>query len=276
MSLTPDDVVLGVAPLFHITGLIAHLTVALLVPMPIVLGYRFDPATMLDLIEQHRPTFTVGAITVFIALMNDPSCEGRDLSSLTKVYSGGAPIAPTVVERFQTRGRPVHPQHLRADRDDVAVARRADGRRSRRSTRRRARCRSACRSSTPSCGSSTRRATTCRAGEIGEFVTTGPQVVAGYWNKPEETAHALPGGALHTGDVGFMDEDGWFYVVDRKKDMIIASGYKVWPREVEDVLYQHPRRPRGGRRRRARRVPRRDGEGVRQPAARARTVPSRS
>ena len=62
----------------------------------------------------------------------------------------------------------------------------------------------------------------------------------GYWDKPEETAHALPGGALHTGDVGFMDDDGWFYVVDRKKDQINASGYKVWPREVEDVLYEHP------------------------------------
>jgi long-chain acyl-CoA synthetase len=76
-------------------------------------------------------------------------------------------------------------------------------------------------------------------GEVGEFVTSGPQIVKGYWNKPEETEHALPGGALHTGDVGFMDDEGWYYVVDRKKDMIIASGYKVWPREVEDVLYQH-------------------------------------
>ena len=127
MSLTPDDTVLGVAPLFHITGLIAHLTVALLVPMPIVLGYRFDPVTVLDLIERDRPTFTVGAITVFIALMNDPSCPGRDLSSLTKVYSGGAPIAPATVERFQKEVGAVHPQHLRADRDDLAVARRPDG-----------------------------------------------------------------------------------------------------------------------------------------------------
>ena len=76
-------------------------------------------------------------------------------------------------------------------------------------------------------------------GEIGELVTTGPQVVAGYWNKPEETAKALPGGSLHTGDVGYMDEQGWFYIVDRKKDQINAGGYKVWPREVEDVLYEH-------------------------------------
>ena len=62
---------------------------------------------------------------------------------------------------------------------------------------------------------------------------------SGYWNKPEETAKALPGGALHTGDVGYMDADGWFYIVDRKKDQINAGGYKVWPREVEDVLYEH-------------------------------------
>ncbi len=76
-------------------------------------------------------------------------------------------------------------------------------------------------------------------GEIGELVTSGPQVVPGYWEKPEETEHALGGGRLRTGDVGYMDADGWFYVVDRKKDQINAGGYKVWPREVEDVLYEH-------------------------------------
>ncbi len=239
MSLTPDDVVLGVAPLFHITGLIAHITVALLVPMRIVLGYRFDPSTTLDLIERERPTFTVGSITVFIALMNDPSCAGRDLSSLTKVYSGGAPIAPTVVERFQREvGAYIHniygltettspshgvPMGAQAPVDPTSGALSVG---------------------VPVCNTVVRvigeDGNDVAPGEIGEFVTSGPQVVAGYWNKPEETAHALPGGALHTGDVGFMDADGWYYVVDRKKDMIIASGYKVWPREVEDVLYQHP------------------------------------
>jgi long-chain acyl-CoA synthetase len=78
------------------------------------------------------------------------------------------------------------------------------------------------------------------AGEVGEITVKGPQVVPGYWNKPEESAKAFPGGALRTGDVGFMDERGWFYIVDRKKDQINVSGYKVWPREVEDVLYEHP------------------------------------
>lgn len=239
MSLTPDDVVLGVAPLFHITGLIAHLAVAVLVPMPIVLGYRFDPVTVLELIERYRPTFTVGAITVFIALMNDPSCAGRDLSSLSKVYSGGAPIAPAVVERFESEvGVYIHniygltettsPSHgvplgARAPVDPTSGALSVG---------------------VPIFNTIVRvvdeEGNVVPSGEIGEFVTTGPQVVAGYWGKLEETAHALPGGHLHTGDVGFMDADGWFYVVDRKKDMIIASGYKVWPREVEDVLYQHP------------------------------------
>jgi long-chain acyl-CoA synthetase len=76
-------------------------------------------------------------------------------------------------------------------------------------------------------------------GEIGELLTRGPQVVLGYWNKPDETTHAIRDGWFFTGDLGFMDAAGWFFIVDRKKDMINASGYKVWPREVEDVLAEH-------------------------------------
>jgi long-chain acyl-CoA synthetase len=75
---------------------------------------------------------------------------------------------------------------------------------------------------------------------VGEIVDSGPIVIPGYWQKPEETRHAIRNGWLYTGDVGKMDQDGWFYLVDRKKDMIVASGYKVWPRDVEDVIYQHP------------------------------------
>lgn len=77
-------------------------------------------------------------------------------------------------------------------------------------------------------------------GEAGELVISGPQLAAGYWGRPDATRTSFPGGELRTGDVGFMDPDGWFYLVDRKKDLIIASGFKVWPREVEDVLYGHP------------------------------------
>jgi long-chain acyl-CoA synthetase len=77
-------------------------------------------------------------------------------------------------------------------------------------------------------------------GEVGNVLLAGPQLAHGYWNKPEETARQFAGGWLKTGDVGFIDEEGWLYLVDRRKDLIIASGYKVWPREVEDALYEHP------------------------------------
>jgi long-chain acyl-CoA synthetase len=237
-DLSSDDVVLGVAPLFHITGLIAHITVALLIGAPLVLFHRFEPSLGIDVIREQRPTFTVGAITVFIALMNAPNADGDALKSLTKILSGGAPIPPSTVKAFSSAfGHYIHnvygltettsPSHgtplgVEGPVDEASGALSVgvpiyntvvqilgeDG-------------------------------AELPPGEIGEIVTTGPQVVKGYWNKPEETANALPGGTLHTGDVGYMDAQGWFYIVDRKKDQINAGGYKVWPREVEDVLYEH-------------------------------------
>jgi len=236
--LGPDDVVLGVAPLFHITGLIAGVTLALLLGAPLVLSYRFEPSVAIDTIREERPTFTVGSITVFIALMNAPNAERDTLASLTKIWSGGAPIPPSTVKAFQAQfGQYIHnvygltettspshavPSGATAPVDDASGALSVG---------------------VPVFSTVVRivgdDGQDLPAGEVGEIVTSGPMVVPGYWNKPEETEHALPGGALHTGDVGYMDADGWFYIVDRKKDQINAGGYKVWPREVEDVLYQH-------------------------------------
>ena len=239
MQLGGNDVVIGVAPFFHITGLIAHLAVAALVGMPIIMFYRFDPAEMLRLTEKWRGSFTVAAITVFIALLNHPDIKTRSLSSLSKAFSGGAPVSPAIVEQFQkVTGVYIHniygltettsPSHAvplgghaPVDTDSGAL----------------------------SVGVPIPN-TICRVvdvatgqdlppGEVGELITKGPEVVVGYWEKPEETAYAIRDGYLYTGDVARMDTEGWFYLVDRKKDMIIASGYKVWPREVEDVLYQH-------------------------------------
>ncbi|HSU00200.1 MAG TPA: AMP-binding protein, partial [Geodermatophilus sp.] len=239
VHLTPDDVCLAVAPLFHVTGLVAHLAVALLLPMPLVLGYRFVPAVMAELAERHRATWAMGSITAFIALMNDDDAVERDLSVMTKIASGGAPIAPSTVEQYEEHfGTYIHnlygltettsPSHgvpwgRRAPVDPTSGALSVG---------------------VPVCGYTVRivgeDGQELPPGEVGELVTEGPGVVPGYWDKPEETAKALPGGRLHTGDVGFMDPEGWFYLVDRQKDMIVASGFKVWPREVEDVLYQHP------------------------------------
>jgi long-chain acyl-CoA synthetase len=236
--LGPDDVVLGVAPLFHITGLIAGVTTALLLGAPLVLAYRFEPSVMIETIRDERATFTVGSITVFIALMNAPGAERDALASLTKIWSGGAPIPPSTVKAFQAQfGQYIHniygltettspshgvPSGATAPVDDATGALSVG---------------------VPIFNTVVRVAgddgRDLPPGEVGEIVTSGPMVVPGYWNKPEETEHALPGGALHTGDVGYMDPAGWFYLIDRKKDQINAGGYKVWPREVEDVLYQH-------------------------------------
>jgi long-chain acyl-CoA synthetase len=237
-GLGPDDVVLGVAPLFHITGLIGHVTLSLLLGAPLVLFHRFEPSLAIDTIRAERPTFTVGAITVFIALMNVPDVEKDALASLTKIWSGGAPIPPSTVTAFSRAfGTYIHniygltettsPSHavpfsVEAPVDEASGALSVGA---------------------PLYDTVVRivgdDGQDLPPGEVGELVTSGPQVVPGYWGKPEETARALPGGALHTGDVGYMDERGWFYIVDRKKDQINAGGYKVWPREVEDVLYEH-------------------------------------
>ena len=107
--LGPDDVVLGVAPLFHITGLIAHVTLSLLLGAPLVLAYRFEPSVMMEIIRDERPTFTIGSITVFIALMNAPNAARDALASLTKTWSGGAPIPPSAVKAFQAQfGQYIH------------------------------------------------------------------------------------------------------------------------------------------------------------------------
>jgi long-chain acyl-CoA synthetase len=239
VGLSSDDVVLGIAPLFHITGLVGHIAVALLVGAPLVLMHRLDPSLTIDTIEAEGATFTVGSITVFIALMNAPNASRDKLASLTKIYSGGAPVPPSTVKAFiDAFGHYIHniygltettspshavPFHAQAPVDPTSGALSVG---------------------VPTYNTIVRivdeSGNDLPAGEVGELVTEGPQIVAGYWNKPQETAKALPGGVLHTGDVGYMDEAGWFYIVDRKKDQINAGGYKIWPREVEDVLYEHP------------------------------------
>jgi long-chain acyl-CoA synthetase len=231
--------VLALAPLFHITGLVGHILAAMITASPLTLAYRFEPLVMLEAAAERSPGFTVAAITALNALMSHPEARRDHLASLKALYSGGAPIPPAVVEAFEAKfglyihniygltetNSPTHavPFGLRAPVDPVSGAlsigvpipgarvwiARDDG-------------------------------APAAPGEAGEIVSQGPMIVPGYWNKPAETAEAMRPDGFRTGDVGFMDEDGWFYLVDRKKDMINAAGYKVWPREVEDVLYTHP------------------------------------
>jgi long-chain acyl-CoA synthetase len=239
IGLTGADAILGLAPLFHVTGLIGHVALAMLTGSPLVLFYRFDVDQACRLTERHRATFTVSAVTAFIALLNSPAMARHDLSSLTKVYTGGAPTPPGVLAdwhaRTGTRIQPMYglteatsPTHMTPPGRLAPIDPRSG----------------VMSMGVPVFNTDVRIVTEAgdeaAPGEIGELVIAGPQIVPGYWRKPKETAVALAHGALRTGDVGFMDEQGWFYLVDRKKDMIVASGFKVWPREVEEVLYLHP------------------------------------
>ena len=234
-----DDVVLGIAPLFHITGLLAHIGIAFSVPIPMVLAYRFDSTETIRLIEKHRATISVAAITAYLAMQRDDALERHDISSVRKAYSGGAPIPPATVDEFRARTgiairsaygltETTSPSHLcplgKEPPTDEASGALAVG--------------------IPVFNTDSRiiddDGRSLPAGEVGEVAISGPQVVPGYWDKPEETANAIRDRELRTGDVGKVDAEGWLYIVDRKKDQINAAGYKIWPREVEDVLYEHP------------------------------------
>ena len=230
--------VLGVAPLFHITGLIGHIGVSLLSGSALILAYRFEPQVVLDTIREHRPTFTIGAITVFIALMNAPGFAREDFESFEYIYSGGAAIAPSTAEAFEkATGLPIHNAYGLTETTSPMTAT----------------PRGVASPVDPTSGAFSvgcpvnntvvrildEEGQPVPLGEVGEICAKGPQVVLGYWGKEKETEEALPGRELHSGDVGFMTPEGWIFIVDRKKDMINASGYKVWPREVEDVLYGH-------------------------------------
>ncbi|MCX5379242.1 class I adenylate-forming enzyme family protein [Streptomyces sp. NBC_00091] len=229
----------ALAPLFHITGLVCELAACLTNAGTLVLAHRFDAGAVLDAFLEHRPAYTIGPATAFMALAAHPAATPDHFASFQVISSGGAPLPPALVERLRasfgfylrngygltecTAPCASVPAHLEAP-VDPATGTLSVG--------------------VPGAQTLVRildeHGAELPFGRTGEIAVRGPQVVPGYWGLPEDTAEAFPDGELRTGDVGFMDPDGWLYVVDRKKDMINASGFKVWPREVEDVLYTHP------------------------------------
>ncbi|HVO54074.1 MAG TPA: AMP-binding protein [Solirubrobacterales bacterium] len=239
-DLGPGDVTVAMAPLFHITGLVCHLATARASATPLLLMHRFEAGEILRLIERWRGTYVIGPLTAFIAMLDHPSLPERDLSSLTKTASGGAPVYAAVVERWErATGSYLHntygltetaaPSHV-VPRGSKAPVDAETG---------------ALSVGLPIAGNESRvvrveDGAEAAVGEEGEILTRGPAVTPGYWGRPEESAVAIEDGWLHTGDVGKRDADGWYYLVDRIKDMVNVSGYKVWPREVEDVLFGHP------------------------------------
>jgi len=237
---TSADVIFAAAPFFHITGMICHFAAACVAGCAMVLPYRLIAEPALALIREHRPTVTIAAITAFNALMSAPGATFTDFASFRHVSSGGAPVAPALHDELLRRtGMEIHVGYGMTETTSPAVftpvARNIPvhpeyG---------------ALSIGIPTPGTEVRivgeDGAEAPPGEPGEVCMRGPQIMAGYWQKPVETAAVLSDdGWLRSGDVGVMDDAGRIYLVDRKKDMIVASGFKVWPREVEDVLHQHP------------------------------------
>jgi long-chain acyl-CoA synthetase len=235
LSTPGEDKVICVLPLFHIYALTSVMLRSLIDGNELLLRPRFDVATTLDDIEVRKATVFPGVPTMWIALANTPGIEKRDFSSLRYAASGGAAMPVEVAERFmKLTGHRLGGGWGMTETSPAGTALPRD-----------------CGHKPGSVGlplpgilmdivalDDPRRV--LPPGERGEIRIKGPNVTKGYWNAPAETAAAFVDGYLLTGDIGFMDEDGYFYLVDRKKDMIISGGFNVYPRTIEEAIYEHP------------------------------------
>jgi long-chain acyl-CoA synthetase len=230
--LTADDVMFGGLPLFHVFGQTCGLNAAVQAGACLTLLPRFDPATALGVLARDKVTVLGGVPTMYTAMANHPGREDYDLSALRLCVSGGAAMPVEVMNAFEkefgcvvlegyglSETSPVASFNFPAERRPGSIG-------------------------TPVAGVEFRIVDDNDAdvpdGDPGELLIRGHNVMKGYWNKPAETAEAMRGGWFHTGDVARRDAEGFYYIVDRKKDMIIRGGYNVYPREIEEVLYEHP------------------------------------
>jgi long-chain acyl-CoA synthetase len=227
------ETILTVVPLFHVYGMNVCMNYGISIGARLVLIPKFEIELLMKSIDTQRPTLFPGAPTLYIAIINYPQLDKYDLSSINCCISGSASLPMEVQEKFEqlTQGKIVEGYGL-SEASPVTHVNPIWGLRKNGSI------------GIPWPDTESRivdeSGEPLKPGEIGEIAVRGPQVMKGYWNHPEETAAVLKDGWLYTGDMGYMDEEGYFYVVDRKKDVIIAAGFKVYPREIEEVLYQHP------------------------------------
>lgn len=230
-----QETIMGVLPFFHVFAMTVVMNFAIASGFRIIMHPRFELKSVLEDIEKYRPSLMPGVPTMFATMVNYAKIGKYDLKALKMCISGGAPLPIEIKRKFEeitgaklfegyglsesspvvacnpifkenkvgSIGMPLPATILEIiDKDDEV--------------------------------------TLLPQGEIGELCIRGPQVMQGYWNKPEETEKTLKNGRLHTGDIAYMDEDGYFFIVDRKKEMILSGGYNVYPRTIEEVLYQHP------------------------------------
>ena len=228
------DVILGALPLFHSFGQTVSMNASLRVGATLTLLPKFDPGAALEIMQRDRVTHFYGVPTMYGALLHHPDRESYDTSALRICITGGASMPVEVLRGFeQAFGCEVLEGYGLSETSPVAC------------TNHPGHPRKAGSIGTPLEEVEMRVVDENDAevpqGEVGEIVIRGHNVMKGYWQRPEATAEAMRGGWFHSGDMARVDEDGYFFIVDRKKDLIIRGGYNVYPREVEEVLYEHPK-----------------------------------
>ncbi|MGH2973949.1 MAG: long-chain-fatty-acid--CoA ligase [Solirubrobacterales bacterium] len=233
-EIAAGDVVLGALPLFHSFGQTVGMNASLKVGACLTLVPKFDPAEALATMERDRVTHFYGVPTMFGALLHHPERESYDTSSLRNCITGGASMPVEVLRGFeQAFGAIVLEGYGLSETSPVASSNHPHMERKPGSI------------GTPLEGVEMRvvdeNDEPVAQGEVGEIVIRGHNIMKGYWQRPDATEEAMRGGWFHSGDMARTDEDGYFYIVDRKKDLIIRGGYNVYPREVEEVLYEHPK-----------------------------------
>jgi long-chain acyl-CoA synthetase len=232
-----DTCWLVTAPLFHLAGSIAVLSTVWNAGRHVVLA-AFDPAAVLDLIERERVTATLVVPSMLAAMNDEQLARPRDVSSLEMISFGGAPSATQTLRRAHEAFPAARLLHIYGATETAPIATTLLGVEALLDAPQASSC------GQPAVGVDVeiRLPDGGRAavGEVGEVVVRGPNVMGSYWNKPDQTAAALVDGWYHTGDLGYMDERAYLYLVDRAKDMIVTGGENVYSTEVEDVLYRHP------------------------------------
>jgi len=230
------EIVLSVLPFFHVYGMAVAMNVPIYLAAAMVIIPRFEVMGTLQSIKRYRPTFFPGVPTMFVALSQEKSAEKYNLSSLRVCYSGAAPLAMDTMEDFEKlTGARVTEGYGLAEASPATHCNPVFGKRK------------------PGSIGLPYPDTLAKIvdletgekvlppGEVGELCIYGPQVMKGYWNSPEETARTIRDGWLYTGDIARMDEDGYFFILDVRKDMIIAGGFNIYPKDIDQVLAEHPK-----------------------------------
>jgi len=225
---------LAALPLFHVFGLTVLMNMSVMRAGELILLPKFETGTVLQTIKQMRPTIFPGAPTMYVAIINHKDAAATDISSINICVSGSAALPLEVQEQFElmTGGRLIEGYGL-TEASPVTHANPLWGYRKNGTV-------GIPMPDTDAVVADPSTGEWLPTGQLGELLVRGPQVMQGYWNRPEETEKTLKNGWLHTGDLAMMDEEGYFTIMDRMKDVIIAGGFNIYPREVEEVLFEHP------------------------------------